>query len=264
MPGLSIAGSATPDRGVEAFLDAVAYKVSVESGARVSRFTGMLAIQYATELQHPWPREFAYRTEFFVYAIGAESVVDEIRRYFAGQDEEHVLCVFAPDPDPVIKAYAELRCEHAWTNVLMAAELGPGSQHRIENAAQVRPVRTPQDNDLLNAVTPEQPATRRSVEDQHLHGFVVEEGSRIVAKAQVVTKPGGIAYMADLFTEPDSRRRGLAGTLIEGLHDRVRAEGASKCILVPSLIAREIGLYEKYGYQELIPEILLIPRSVPS
>ena len=94
--------------------------------------------------------------------------------------------------------------------------------------------------------------------------FAMEGGQgEIVARAQIVTRPGGIAYISDLFTEPRSRRRGLARALIQRLHQCATDSGATRCLLVPSLMTREIGLYEKHGYQGLIPMVLLIPDRTP-
>ena len=105
---------------------------------------------------------------------------------------------------------------------------------------------------------PEILSSTRAIDDPHLHDFVAELGGTIVAKAQMVTICDTIAYTSDMYTRPESRRKGLGSALLAHLHVRAMALGKHEMILVPSLMTRQVGFYEQHGYREAVPMHLSI------
>jgi GNAT superfamily N-acetyltransferase len=197
--------------------------------------------------------------DFLTSESDAQEVVDIVRDHLAGAREEHVLTVFSLVPERVIEAYESLGYQHAWTNILMARDLVT-EDAALGNTAGVRSLGSDGDVDSINATAPDHRTTVEAVGDPYLHDYLIRDDGRVIAKAQIVTKPGEVAYVSDMFTAPTNRRRGYSRALMESLHRRARACGAERSILVPSLMAREIGLYQKYGYRETIPMVLLIPH----
>ena len=81
----------------------------------------------------------------------------------------------------------------------------------------------------------------------------------ICAKAQVITLPGKYAYVADIFTQTDFRRKGISTTLLQEMHQIALEAGNSMSVLVPSKMTREFDLFQKFSYQVLIEMALLVP-----
>ena len=216
------------------------------------------ALSYRRDLVHPWPREFAYRVEFFTQHADAAAVVPAIRRVLSSEDQEHVLNVFADGRAEIQAAYGQFGYQLAWTNFLMSRKLSP-STTAASPMARIRPVFTAQDVEAINALQPETPSSTRTIEDPGLHDFVGEVEGLIVAKTQMVTVHPETAYVSDMFTRPESRRQGLGSALLAHLQVKAAEMGKKQMILIPSLMAQEIRFYEKYGYQPAVPMHVFIP-----
>ena len=101
------------------------------------------------------------------------------------------------------------------------------------------------------------PLLRRGLEDGSYRGFLVEEaGGRVVAGGGVVvlefhshpTDPRPRrAWVVNVFTETEHRRRGLARRLMEAILASCRADGMRTLYLHASAEAR--SLYESLGFQ---------------
>ena len=55
------------------------------------------------------------------------------------------------------------------------------------------------------------------------------------------------AYLANLWVEPDLRRRGVASALVTAAVDWARAEGMERVVLNPSEMSRP--LYQAFGFR---------------
>ena len=248
------------DLRVHAFLQSIGHKFAVEWGALRHVEESITALSYSQDLVHPWPREFAYRVEFFTQHADAAAVVPAMRRVLGSEDQEHVLNVFADGRVELKAAYGQFGYQLAWTNHLMSKSLSPTTT-APPSGANIRSVSTAQDVDAINALDPETPSSARAIDDPGLHDFVGELDGVIVAKTQMVTIHPDIAYVSDMFTRPESRRKGLGSALLAHLHARATKMGKAQMILVPSLMAQDIRFYEKYGYREAVPMHVFIPGS---
>lgn len=247
-----------PEAQIHAFLQSVGQKFSIESGALQHVEETFTAISYPQDLVHPWPREFAYRVEFFTQHTDAEVVVPAIQQVLGSESREHVLSVFANEGADSEAAYGQFGYRLAWTNVLMKKKLSPTAT-APPSMAGIRPISTARDVEAINALGPENLSSAHAIDDPTLHDFVAEIDGTLVAKAQMVTASAPIAYVSDMYTRPENRRMGLGTALLAHLHVGAAALGMEEMILVPSLMARRIGFYEKHGYQEAVPIQLFIP-----
>ncbi len=252
------------DHAVAECIRAIAHKLAVEQGAAVSRVGEVIQITHADELHHPWPREFKYQTEFLA-AGDLEGVVPAIGEALGGERSEHVVSLFTADKQATFRVAMESGYRHAWSNVLMGYWLRaePAGANTPELAA-VKEIQTLEDMQAVNALAPDFPTWPASLDDPYLHNFFAMENDRIAAKAQVVTLPGDVAYVADMFTAPAARRHGLGRALLEQLHRVAWKNGANMVILIPSLMTREIHFYERYGYRELAPMLVLALATPPT
>ena len=86
--------------------------------------------------------------------------------------------------------------------------------------------------------------------------FVAEEDGEIVATGAVCfylfppsfTNPSGtVAYITNMYTHPDFRRRGLATRMLDLLTEECRRRGVRRVLLAASRWGRPV--YEAYGFQ---------------
>ena len=242
---------------VDAFLRSVTHKFSIEAGAVCQTLANINAITYSDSLSHPWPRAFTYRTEFFTESQDATAVSAEIATFFAGNVKEHVLSVFSHHSEEVELEYGRCGYQLAWSNILLGVQLGQNLPGRTAPLGQIRAA-TLADIDEINRMEPEVLSHAAAIEDAHIHEFVAEVDNAIVAKAQIVTIDEHIGYVSDMFVHASARQRGLGGQLLQHLHSQTEALGIGEVVLLPSLMTRKFGFYERFGYKPLIPMHLFI------
>jgi len=102
-----------------------------------------------------------------------------------------------------------------------------------------------------------EPWVRERLSDGRYLGWIAEEGSRAVASAGMILldwPPHALhptsdkrGYILNVFVEPEFRKRGIAGHLLE----RCLAEARQRHIRVVTLHAAEAGrrVYEKLGFR---------------
>ncbi|HYD29770.1 MAG TPA: GNAT family N-acetyltransferase [Azospirillaceae bacterium] len=245
-----------------AYLHALRHMFVQEMVGQAEDFNGITAIHYASPILHPSPREFSFHTEFLTPETNAPAVVKAITaRLLPGED--HVLTIFAPNAEAVIGAYAELGYVHAWTGSLMAVGLDDApAQRPVANAAlKVRRVTTLEDleaGDLLEAFSP---SPRRVLDDPAFNTFIAELADYVIAKGRLIATDPVYGHVCRFFTEPVSRRQGAATAILNGLHERARGLGLKRLVLMPSKSARGIGFFEKFGYRDTAPMMVLVPRG---
>lgn len=85
--------------------------------------------------------------------------------------------------------------------------------------------------------------------DRQLHDFVVFKKRVVVATAQLVMTDCRVAYVSRMFTAPEHRQTGCCRALLDTMHTEAGTLGMTHSVLVPSLMAWELGIYEKLGYR---------------
>ncbi len=95
------------------------------------------------------------------------------------------------------------------------------------------------------------------MKDESLVEWVAEEDEKIVATAAVVfyafppsytNKKGVKGYITNMYTAPDFRGRGIAGSLLDRLAREAGSRDVKKLLLSASKMGRPV--YLKYGFQE--------------
>lgn len=248
---------------IAAYIDAVDHMLEAEMvGEVLPLVDGVTAIQYAAPILQPAPREFSFHTEFLSHGREPGTVVDTIRHHLGSEAVDHILTVFDPDPAAAIAAYQALGYVHAWTSTLMGADVAAIGKGTVANdAITVRRVTALDDleaGDLLEAFSP---SPRRLLDDPAFNGFIADLGGTVIAKGRLITTAGGIGHVCRILTESVSRHQGACSAILNAIHDHARAIGLSRCVLMPAKNTRAFHLFEKYGYRDVVPIIVLVPRD---
>jgi predicted GNAT family acetyltransferase len=98
--------------------------------------------------------------------------------------------------------------------------------------------------------------------DRHLHDFVALRAQAVVATGQFVTTNHGVAYVSRMFTAPEHRQTGCCRALLDTMHAEAGALGMTHSVLVPSLMAWELGVYEKVGYRNCNTIALIVREPI--
>ena len=245
--------------GVKAYLDAITHKYQVENRAEIIKLDQVLGIQYPQRMTQPWPRAFNYRLEFFTGENPPSQVRSHILSYLKNNTEEHVVNVFSEKLNQLIPAYRDQGYLHAWSNILMFRKLPSHEKISWPSGVEIKLITTIQDVSLANSIEPDYPCSSNGLADPAIHNLMAFYKGEICAKAQVITLPGKYAYVADIFTQTDFRRKGISTTLLQEMHQIALEAGNSMSVLVPSKMTREFDLFQKFSYQVLIEMALLVP-----
>jgi GNAT superfamily N-acetyltransferase len=249
--------------GVNAYFNAITYKYQVENNAEIIKLDQVLGIQYPQMMTQPWPRAFNYRLEFFSGENPPSQVKSHIMAYLQNNPEEHVVNIFSEKLNQLIPAYRDQGYLHAWSNILMFKKLHVHEKNSLPSDVQIKLITTIQDISLVNTIEPDYPSSTNGLVDPSIHNLMAFYKGEVCAKAQVITLPGKYAYIADIFTHPDFRRKGISTTLLQEMHQIALNAGNSMSVLVPSKMTREFDLFQKFSYQKLIEIALLVPELEP-
>lgn len=247
--------------GVKAFFDALTHKYQVETNATIIGLDQVMGIEYPQVLTHPWPRVFNYRIEFFSGENPPSQVANQIKKYFGANPEEHILNIFSEKLTQLIPAYRDLGYLHAWSNILMLRKLSGKEKKMDLPDVSIKKIQSIQDVSLVNSLEPDYPCSTNGLDDLNIHNLMALYKGKICAKAQVITSQGKYAYMADIFTHPDFRRKGISTALMQEMHQIAINAGNSLSILVPSKMTREFDLFQKFSYSTLIEMALFVPDN---
>ncbi len=250
--------------GVEAYFEAISYKNKVENHAEIINLDQVLGIQYPQWLTHPWPRSFNYQLEFFTGDNPPAHVKNQIQKFLKNNPEEHIVDVFSEKLHQLIPAYRDLGYLHAWSNILMVRKISVHEKKSSSPEIEIKFIKTTADVALVNTTEPDNPCSTNGLDDPAIHNLMAFYKGQVCAKAQVITLPGKFAYIADLFTHPDFRRRGISTNLLQEMHQIGLNAGKSMSILVPSKMTKEFELFQKFSYQSLTPMALLVPENPQS
>lgn len=249
--------------GVKAYFEAITYKYQVENHAEIIKLDQVFGIQYTQMMTQPWPRTFNYRHEFFSGENPPSQVRSNILAYFQNNPEEHVVNIFSEKLSQLIPAYRDQGYLHAWSNIIMVRKLPSREKISWPSGVEIKSVTSIQDVSLANTIEPDYPCSTNGLDDPAIHNLMAFYKGEVCAKAQVITPPGKYAYVADIFTHPDFRRKGISTTLLQEMHQIALDAGNSMSVLVPSKMTREFDLFQKLSYQVLIEMALLVPEHKP-
>lgn len=249
---------------VKAYLDAIAYKYKIENHADIIKLNEVIGILYPQWLSQPWPRSFTYRLEFFTGENPPSHVKKQILKHLEDQPEEHVINIFSEKLNQLIPAYRDIGYLHAWTNIIMSRKMSTGDRFTKASGVEIKKIKNFQDVSLVNTIEPDYPCSTNGLDDPAIHNLMAFYKGEVCAKSQVITIDGKFAYIADIFTHPNFRRRGISTSLLQEMHQIAMKAGKTTCVLIPSKMTREFDLFQKLDYHELIEMALLVPDQKPS
>jgi GNAT superfamily N-acetyltransferase len=252
-------GLFTPRDCAAAFVAAVAHKFASEANAQISHFGAITAIRYQNEISHPWPRAFQYTLEMMAEEGAEAGEIDSVYKKVARDPiEECVINLLVPDPALLVRNLSTLGYSVAWRSELLAVPLQPPSPRQTAaGALRIVKVGTPLHVEQTALLGAEQRSHEAALVDLNLHDFLALRGNEPVARAQLVTTNARVGYIADMFTAPNHRRAGYAGALLQAMHEEAYRLGMRHSVLAPSLMARQFGVYERYGYRACSPKVVL-------
>ncbi len=236
-----------------AFCATLTYACRARDGSRFVSSPDLWLLDEALVQENPWPRRFAFRKS--LYALGAElgPFAERIRALLDDPDEEHVLNFFCPDPEAAAREAERHGYALSWSFDLFAKELRPAAASielppgyrlaRVGSAALV---------DAINALRPEYPSSRETLDDTQIHEVAILEGSAPVAKGAIVCCQPGFVHLMDMVTTPSHRRRGFGRRVADALHEEAAHRGARWSVLNASRMAAEIGFYPSLGYESAL------------
>jgi len=248
--------------GVKAYLDAITIKYQIENNANIIDCDQVLGVQFPQWLIQPWPREFNYRFEFYTGNNPPAHVLNAINTCFVKSPEEHILQIFSDQLNQLIPAYRHLGYSHAWSNILMVRKLSSNEKKTAFRGVEIKPIKTFQDVAMVNSIEPDIPCSTNGLDSPDIHNLMALYNGQVCAKAQLITMDGKYAYMADLFTHPNFRRKGISSALLQEMHTIAAESGNTQSLLIPSKMTREFDLFQKFSYQTLVEMALLVPEQL--
>lgn len=249
---------------VQAYLQSITYKYQIENNAKIIKLPHITGIQFPRKSQQPWPRSFSYSLEFYAYDISPAEVKTRIEDYIRFNPQEYVINVFSKNLSPMLTAYRNLGYLHAWTNSIMEYKLSTGKKHRpFPEGTKICRIKTIEDVSAVNVLEPDYPASALSLHSENIHNYMASYQNEVCAKSQLITENKKYAYIADMFTHANYRRKRISASLLHTMHKRAMEKQAEYTLLIPSKMTRDIELYQRYGYQEVQPIAFLVPANSP-
>ncbi len=249
---------------IQAYLQSITYKHQIENNAKIIKLPFITGIQFPTKSQQPWPRRFFYSLEFYAYNISPSEAKARIEDYLRFNPQEYVLHVFSHNLAAHLTAYRNLGFLHAWSNAIMEYKLSSGKTHRpFPEGVMVKQIKSIEDVSAVNAIEPDFPSSALSLHSENIHNYLAAYQDEICAKSQIITENPKYAYIADMFTHANFRRKRISASLLHTMHKTARQKNAEYTLLKPSKMTRDIELYQRYGYQEVQPIAFLVPATSP-
>lgn len=249
---------------VRGFVSAVAYHFSRQGDAKARHFGSVTALEYRNEIEHPWPRAFRFKLELLVEEGATAAEIGNVYRHMAS--DPHIECVanlLVSDPDPLVEELKTSGFTRAFDKALMARCIGaPQPSSERPEGLDVRQVDTPALVARTALLGQEYRSHDAVLGDRRIQDFVAFRYQAVVATAQLVTTDHGVAYVSRMFTAPEHRQTGCCRALLNAMHAEARAFGMTHCVLVPSLMAWDLGVYEKLGYRNCNTIALLIREQM--
>lgn len=251
------------ERVLGAWIEAAGYVSHLTGTSRIVRHGPVWIEEGKHPFANPVPRQFEFRKMFSALADDVDGVLRAVNDALDGPHEEHVLNAFGADGEAVARTFSRSGYDLAWLFSLFGFEpVGELAQPRLDDPNWVvRPARDGADIDAINAQDPTYRSHAELIGDSRAHEVMVFEGERPIAKGFFVEGAPGIVHVLGMFTVPEYRRRGLARAVIDALHLEAQRRGAWLCVLNPSLMAAELGVYPALGYRTLMYGARLVPTG---
>lgn len=249
--------------GVEAYFEAISYKNKVENKAEIIDLDQVRGIKYPQWMTQPWPRTFNYQLEFLTGDYPPSLVKNLILNFLKTNPEEFIVSIFSEKLNQLIPAYRDQGFLHAWSTILMFRKIHGHEKKSFPSGIEIKLIKTSRDVALANTIDPDNPCSTNGLDDPAIHNLMAFYKGQVCAKAQLINLPGKFAYIADIFTHPNFRRRGISTTLLQEMHQIGLNAGKSMSVLVPSKMTKEFELFQKFSYQALIEMALLVPKNPP-
>ena len=162
--------------------------------------------------------------------------------------------------EKLISAYKDYGYLHALSNVIMTKNLSPKEKFSLPSGVEIKKIETIKDVSLVNSIDPDSPCSTVGLDDPVLQHLMALFNGKICAKAEMVLLAGKFVYIADIFTHPDFRRRGISTALMQAMHKIAMESGKGVSILVPSKMTREFDLFSRLNYKPMVEFALLVPE----
>ncbi len=156
-------------QAVQYFIRSLAHRETVETAASVLSHGGTTSITYAEPLAWPWPQQFNYSTEFFCVGYGAVSV-REVQE-MAGSDGNHVVNLFAVDPEPESAPFLEVGYTKAWVSPLLGRALTAEWTRPTPEGVGIHEVKDAKDMDSYSSI--EGISNLGAARDAAIHNFLL-------------------------------------------------------------------------------------------
>jgi len=244
---------------VAAYLDAVTLKNVKEENAEIFQSTCILALVGNGIKTQPWPREFDYNLEFFAGDSPPVNVGESVRAYLRDGYREHTIQIFSNKLHQLIPFYRSLGYQHAWSNFLMEKKLQRKDIQPLAPGIKIVPIESAEDVDLANRIEPDYPCVNGSLNDPAIYNLIAFYSDQVCAKGQMIITEKKYAVVMDIFTHPNFRRKGISTALMHTFHHKALNLGCKTSLLMPSRMTREIDIFQKLNYQNLIEAALFVP-----
>lgn len=245
--------------GVKAYIDGITFKSKIENNAKIIKQEYVIGIQYPQVLVQPWPREFSYQFEFFAGNHSPSLVKDQVFSSFEKAVEEHVLYIFSENLNQLIPAYRQLGYLHAWNNILMIKKISPNEKRFVPPGVKIKKITTLQEVSMVNSIGPDNLSSTKGLENPAIHNLMAFYKDEVCAKAQMIILQEKFAFLADIYTHTNYRRKGISNALLQEMHTLAAEAGVKYSVLIPSKMTREFDLFQKHAYRTLVEVALLVP-----
>jgi len=174
-----------------------------------------------------------------------------------GVEEPHLARVFGYDVVVDEQESSAAGYDGCWTTALLARDLtlplsSASTVFALEEVTDIMQVQE------INTLSPEYLSQVEMLGQPDIVDVCARDlNGKVVGKGQVVIGQADIGYVADMWTAPDARRRGVGRAVLSALHIAAQARGAKRAVLLPSMMAVETGFYAACGYEVSSPVAVL-------
>lgn len=240
---------------VHAFIQSLAHRERVEVEATANSAGKTTEIQYLSAMEWPWPRQFVYTLELFSQGSARECLTAIRGRM--GNAEEHVVNFFSEQLDSEIAHFEAAGYVEAWRSRLLGRDLHRRWNRPSVTGTEIHEVAS--SADMLRYASLAGISNPGLARDVAIHNFFAASGSEVLAKGQLVYHCDSVAYISDMFTKLEHRKKGLSASILAAIENKARSLGAAHTCLAPGQEVESFGLYEKYGYTVAGIRSVLIP-----
>lgn len=240
-------------------LAGLAHKFEIDGTGRALREGGAIGLRYAKPVDVKWPRETSVSAECMAFSL--EGLARMNTQLLREPRETHFAYVFCDGSARNEAAFNAAGYDYLYTSAVLVHDLD-GVALRGAARCTIEEVTTAAQMDEINAIDPAWISHKEALGDPALIALCARDGEgRVRAKGDIILGTPHIAYVADMFTDPEARKQGFARAILSALHEGARKRGAAKAALLPSLMAHETGFYANCGYRRGCAEAVLLSKA---